>query len=171
MPISWNPIHYILAGAIILLMVSLGYSQVLKTRLQLCTARSEAFVAQTNAAAQAQIILNTQENAKRGMITQTLEEKNAKLQNDLAQQYADSRRLLNASTSRSRMPSVPATPTGAACEQGQSYSVETIHEFEGRILDILEQGDGAIEEAKTLEDWVDQQKALAQQYPHGLVDM
>lgn len=165
-----NPIHYILAGAIIFALGTLGYCYELKTRLNLCTARSEAFVAQTNAAAQAQIILNTQENAKRGIITRTLEETNVKLQNDLAQQYADSRRLLNASARSSRMPSVPATSTGGACEQGSAYPVETIHEFEGRILDILQQGDGAITEAKTLEDWVDQHKALAQQYPHGLVD-
>ena len=51
MPISLNPVHYIALGAILLIGGLLGYSQVLKTRLETCTNRYERFVAETNAAA------------------------------------------------------------------------------------------------------------------------
>ena len=110
MPISLNPVHYIALGAILLIGGLLGYSQVLKTRLETCTNRANAFVAETKAAASQQIALNAQNTAKRDIITKNLEEKNVKLQNDLASKYAEYRRLLNTSTRSRPMPSVPATP-------------------------------------------------------------
>lgn len=152
--------HYIAVGAIILIGGLLGYSQVLKSRLTVCTARSEAFIAETKAAAQTQIALNAQEAVKRGTITRNLEETNAKLQSDLAKQYADSRRLLHASARSGRVPPIPATPERGACGQDEADPVATVHEFEGRVLDILEQGDKAIAEALTLEDWLDQQSQV-----------
>ena len=160
MPISLNPVHYIALGAILLIGGLLGYSQVLKTRLETCTNRYERFVAETNAAASQQIALNAQEAVKRDTITRNLENDNAKLQSDLAKQYA-ARRLYN-STARSRpMPSVPDTPESRACGQESTESATAVYEFERRITDILERGDKAIAESIVLEDWLDQQHTLA----------
>ena len=161
MPISLNPVHYIALGAILLIGGLLGYSQVLKTRLETCTNRANSFVAETKAAASQQIALNAQNTAKRDIITKNLEEKNVKLQNDLASKYAEYRRLLNTSTRSRPMPSVPATPEGGTCGQDSTQSATPVYEFERRILDILEQGENAIGEARTLEDWLDQQLTLA----------
>ena len=155
-------IHFVVLGAIIFAVGMLGYSQVLKTRLETCTNRYERFVAETNAAASQQIALNAQETAKRDTITRNLENNNAKLQSDLAKQYA-ARRLHNTSARSRPMPSVPDTPEGRACGQESTESATAVYEFERRITDILERGDKAIAEAITLEDWLDQQHTLAHQ--------
>ena len=163
MPISLNPMHYIALGAIILIGGLLGYSQVLKTRLSLCTSASEAFIAKTNAAAQQQIALNAQESVKRDTITRNLEETNVKLQSDLARQYADARRLHNSATGSSRVPPLPFPSESRACGQEPTESATAVYEFERRITDILERGDKAIAESIVLEDWLDQQHTLAHQ--------
>ena len=162
MPISLNPVHYIALGAILLIGGLLGYSQILKTRLETCTNRYERFVAETNAAASQQIALNAQETVKRDTITRNLENDNAKLQSDLAKQYA-ARRLHNSTAHSRPMPSVPDTPESGACGQESTESATAVYEFERRITDILERGDKAIAEAITLEDWLDQQHTLAHQ--------
>ena len=163
MPISLNPVHYIALGAIILIGGLLGYSQLLKTRLETCTNRYERFVAETNAAASQQIALNAQETAKRDTITRNLENNNAKLQSDLASKYAEYRRLLKSSSRSGGLPAVPDTPESGACRQESTESATAVYEFERRITDILERGDKAIAEAITLEDWLDQQHTLAHQ--------
>ena len=163
MPISLNPVHYIALGAILLIGGLLGYSQILKTRLETCTNRYERFVAETKAAASQQIALNAQETVKRDTITRNLENDNAKLQSDLASKYAEHRRLLNTSTRSRPMPSIPATPEGGACRQESAEPATTVYEFERRVTDILERGDKAIAESITLEDWLDQQHTLAHQ--------
>ena len=156
-------IHFVVLGAIIFALGMLGYSQLLKTRLETCTNRYERFVAETDAAASQQIALNAQETVKRDTITRNLENDNAKLQSDLASKYAEYRRLLNTSTRSRPMPSVPATPESGACGQESAESATAVYEFERRITDILERGDKAIAEAITLEDWLDQQHTLAHQ--------
>lgn len=161
MPISLNPVHYIALGAILLIGGLLGYSQVLKTRLETCTNRYERFVAETKAAASQQIALNAQNTAKRDIITKNLEEKNVKLQNDLASKYAEYRRLLNTSTRSRPMPSVPSAPESGTCRQDEAELATAMDGFERRRVDILEQGDKAIAESITLEDWLDQQHTLA----------
>ena len=160
MPISLNPMHYIALGAIILIGGLLGYSQVLKTRLSLCTSASEAVIAKTNAAAQQQIALNAQESVKRDTITRNLEETNVKLQSDLARQYADARRLHNSATGSSRVPPLPFPSESRACGQDETNIARSMDEIAGRVLDILEQGDRAIAAAKIREDWEDQQESL-----------
>ena len=140
----------------------LGYSWTIKTRLESCAARSEAFIAKVESAASKQIALNAEETVKRNTITRNLENENVKLQNDVASKYADYRRLLKSSSRSGSMPSVPTTPASGTCGQNEADPPGTVHEFERRIADILEQGDKGIAEAITLEDWMDQQKELEQ---------
>ena len=154
-------IHFVVLGAIIFAVGMLGYSQVLKTRLETCTNRYERFVAETNAAASQQIALNAQETAKRDTITRNLENNNAKLQSDLASKYAEYRRLLKSSSRSGGLPAVPDTPEGRACGQDSTKSATAVYEFERRVADILERGDKAIAESIVLEDWLDQQHTLA----------
>ena len=90
--------HFLALGAIILIGGLLGYSWTIKTRLESCAARSEAFIAKVESAASKQIALNAEETVKRNTITRNLENENVKLQNDVASKYADYRRLLKSSS-------------------------------------------------------------------------
>ena len=159
--ISLDPLHYVAAGLTLALVVSVGYGMKESTQRKLIEAKYHTFVAETKAAASQQIALNAQETVKRDTITKNLEDQNAKLQSDVAKRYADARRLHNSSASSGGVSTIPTIPEGRACEQRETEPVAAIHGFEGRILDILEQGDKAIAESITLEDWMDQQKVLS----------
>ena len=161
--ISLDPLHYVAAGLTVALVVSVGYGMKESTQRKLIEAKYHTFVAETKAAASQQIALNAQETVKRDTITKNLEETNAKLQSDVAKQYADYRRLLHSSADSSRVSSIPNPAEGGEGRQDEAQSLETIHEFERRRIEILEQGDKAIAEAITLEDWIEQQSTLTQQ--------
>ena len=159
--ISLDPLHYVAAGLTLALVVSVGYGMKESTQRKLIEAKYHTFVAETNAAASQQIALNAQETVKRDTITKKLEDKNVQLQTDVANQYADYRRLLNASAGSGGVSAIPATPESGACRQDETKPSPTVHEFDRRVSDILEQGDKAIAASIIREDWEDEQKALA----------
>ena len=70
---SFNIMHYMLAGAIIFLLLSLGYSKYLSMQLEALQGRYNGFVAQTDSVAQKQIADNWRISANRDEITRNLE--------------------------------------------------------------------------------------------------
>lgn len=160
MPISLNPVHYVLLASIIFNVGMLGYSQVIKTRLSLTADQFRAFKAKVSSEAEEQKLKNLREARERDEITLKLEERNEKLKKDLDTRYAEYKRLLNSATRPGDMPTLSRIAESAACGQDKADSVGTMDDIEARLLEILKQGDTAINAAITYEDWGDEQKML-----------
>ena len=160
MPISLNPVHYMLLASIIFNVGLLGYSQVIKTRLALTADQFRAFKAKVSSEAEEQKLKNLRETRERDEITLKLEENNAKLKKDLDTRYAEYKRLLNSTTRPGDMPTLSRIAESAACGQDKTGSVGTMDAIEERLLEILKQGDTAINAAIIYEDWGDQQQNI-----------
>ena len=160
MPISLNPLHYALLASIIFNVGLVGYSQVIKTRLALTADQFRAFKAKVSSEAEEQKLRNLRETRERDEITLKLEEKNEKLKKDLDTRYAEYKRLLNSPTRPGGMPTLSRIAESAACGQDKSNTAETMDAIEERLLEILKQGDTAINTAITYEDWGDGQKDI-----------
>jgi hypothetical protein len=154
-----DPIHYLAAGAIILLVLSLGYCQYLRIELRASEGALRAFVAESKAAAAVQIADNWRVSAKRDEITRNLELNHVQATNNLTAKYS-ARRLLNSNARSSPMPTVPATSESGASGQDETGIVRSMDAIEEELLGILEQGDKAINSLIIHEDWEDSQSVV-----------
>ena len=148
MPFSFNPIHYILLGVILLLLGVSGYAWVTTERLDVCDAKYRAFVAESDAVANAQKAKNLEEMAKRDTVTRDLTEKNAKLQTDLDRKYA-AYRMHNSKAGSGNMPSLSST-SERVIETEESRLAGTLERLETGILELAKSRDEAIKDRKSV---------------------
>jgi hypothetical protein len=155
MPFSFNPIHYILLGAILLLLGVSGYAWVTKERLDVCDAKYRAFVAENDAAANAQKARNLEEIAKRDSVTKDLTEQNDKLQSDLDSKYA-AYRMRDTKAGSSAMPTLSSTSERVASTE-ESRLAGTLERLETGILELSKSRDEAINQSNLCADWLAEQ--------------
>src|SRR5687768_7439780 len=115
MPISLNPLHYVVLFSIILNVGLLGYSLVIKTRLALTSDQFRAFKAKVSSEAEEQKLKNFRETREREEITLKLETQNEKLKKDLAVRYAEYNRLLNSTASSRTVPTLSEAASRIDC--------------------------------------------------------
>ena len=155
MPFSFNPIHYILLGVILLLLGVSGYAWVTKERLDVCDAKYRAFVAESDAVANAQKAKNLEEIARRDSVTKDLTEKNDKLQIDLDKRYADYR-MRNSEAGSSPVPSLSESAQAIVATE-ESRLAGTLERLETGILDLAKSRDEAINQSNLCADWLTEQ--------------
>ena len=155
MPFSFNPIHYILLGVIVLLLGVSGYAWVTKERLDVCDAKYRAFVAESDAVANAQKVKNLEEIAKRDTVTNQLTEENAKLQTDLDRKYA-AYRMRNSEAGSSPVPALSSTAAAVIATE-ESRLAGTLERLETGILDLAKSRDEAINQSNLCADWLTEQ--------------
>jgi hypothetical protein len=155
MPFSFNPIHYILLGVILLLLGMSGYAWVTKERLDVCDAKYRAFVAESDAVANAQKARNLEEIAKRDSVTKDLTEQNDKLQSNLDRKYA-TYRMRNTKAGSGNVPTLPSTAKETIATD-ESRLAGTLERLETGVLELSKSRDEAINQSNLCADWLAEQ--------------
>ncbi len=153
--------HYILAGAIILLMLSLGYAKVLSMQLEASKGQYRAFVAETQAAG---IQSEANERAKELELSQAavnIQEKLNETQNSLNKSYAANDRLRrNKSSGSGQTSSLSEAAKRFNCTNGQTDFAARLEQFETRTIEILKRGDVAINRTIGAKEFLESQERV-----------